>query len=162
MGLSQKMSAISISSAVSVSNIDADTLQNIQNHLVSFVEWTIGIVFTQRGDILGSKTESDVSAEDIRSYIRKFDDYDRTVADGILVDDTLFDVHKMYDTIISGRDRNNPNGPGVVLCKHNIGDSSSLYMLATFSLPTISTSTIPKMQRALRHFSQIILDSHDS
>ncbi|EFA77818.1 hypothetical protein PPL_09316 [Heterostelium album PN500] len=91
--------------------------------------------------------------DELTELIALFESGNRVISTGITLGDINYEVHRYFEEMIVGRKAEEAEGEGIALIKvpvksaaTNTDSGQSIYMLATYKLPTLSSKIIPMMK----------------
>ncbi len=73
-----------------------------------------------------------------------YNDRDKTITQGFVLEKTLFEVHRFHPPLIYGRIASEDLNEGICLAKGRNKDDETIYILITYMLPIVSARAIPQ------------------
>jgi hypothetical protein len=89
--------------------------KELSEKLKDYKEWDKAAVFDASAAVLASTFAPD--ADELKEFLKAWDDRDTTVGRGFLLQGHHFDVHRWYETLIYGRRGDTERGEGICLMR---------------------------------------------
>ncbi|KAJ1481914.1 hypothetical protein T484DRAFT_1953213 [Baffinella frigidus] len=118
-------------------------------------EWNRGIIFDASGAVQ-AKSGLPVQAKDVQAFTTAFNDRDATFGNGLVIEGTNYEVHRVYEEegMIYGRTHSiDPQeGEGIALVRTPAAAGGFVYGLVTYRFPILSAKAVPDLQAFLKQW----------
>eukprot|EP01099_Mayorella_cantabrigiensis_P002920 TRINITY_DN2314_c0_g1_i1.p1 TRINITY_DN2314_c0_g1~~TRINITY_DN2314_c0_g1_i1.p1 ORF type:complete len:131 (-),score=33.30 TRINITY_DN2314_c0_g1_i1:67-459(-) len=122
----------------------------VEENLKQQKEWSRAVIFDHEGNALASTFKP--NNPELKALTTAFADYDKTMGYGIVIEETPFLVHRIYDDLIYGRnEEESETGEGFCLYRMTSTKTQQpIFALITYGFPILSARAIPTLKQFCR------------